>query len=601
MDFDNKGFNMTMYTVKALASIGVRDPKDKDMSGASIFAVKNGTGVNGPPVDIAVAWGQDPEASKPNQPISMDMGTVTLPLTNVKVAKLVDKVLVNAGELLQYTIRVSNVGQKDVDKDILIVKDTLDPDVVYVPQSVMMSYQFGTFEKIPIPDSLSGTPFPLDDDGLTIPIALPRRGSTVDIVFKVKIVDTMSIDKSKIVNKGILSQKGGKDGSKCASDGKELVSDKFGSNATFCFLITNTGKSHLIDFQLTNEQIGNYMEKLNITLAPGEFKMVFTTKRILKAGKNDVYVTASPAFPNGKEISDAAAVTATNPLEVGLIPFKPNIFINNTVYLGTDGKGAKCGTAAALEKVTDIYGSKVTYCFIVTNTGDTWLNTLSIQNRAINYTATISGIMAPGEKRTLFAEKLLYQDLDNMAIVMGNPVLSDGLPITGSTRVVNQDPSAVKKLTFIPSIKVENTVYLGKDGGKKCGTIEAVEFVTDYYDKPVTYCFKVKNTGETSLKSVELVDNELGYSNKTIGTLASGNYTMLFLEKKVATSLSNMANVTGKPAMADGRDLLDLSPVKCADPSQVALKDNKPSIAVENTVVLGHNGGCGTNLDQGVR
>jgi uncharacterized repeat protein (TIGR01451 family) len=622
VDFDNKGFNMTMFSVKALESIRVRDPFDKDMSGASIFAVKNGTGVRGPPVDIAVAWGQDPQVSKPNQPISMDMGTVTLPLTNVKVAKLVDKVLVNAGEFLVYTIRVANVGQKDMEKDILIVKDTLDPDVVYVAQSTVMKYQFGTFDVVTVPDSGSGTPFPLDAEGFTIPILLPRRGSTVDITFKVKIVNSLTIGKSKIVNRGILSQKNGKDlpyettsivdfkasvaiantvllgadGSKCASQSTEKVSDKLGSNVTYCFKITNTGKSHLIGIQLTDEQIGNYTQLLNTTLAPGASTTVFTTKTILKAGKNDAVVTAIPAFSNGKEISDASAVSATDPSEVGVVPFKPSIFINNTVYLGTDGKGTKCGTADALESVTDIFDSPVTYCFVVTNTGDTWLNGLSVGNKALNYTSTISGIMAPGEKRTLFVEKKIIQDLDNMAIVTGTPVMSDGLNIDGLIPISNQDPSAVKKLSFIPSIKVEDTVYLGTDGGKKCGTSAAVEFVTDFYNKPVTYCFKIINDGETSLKTVEIVNNDLAYSNKAVGTLASGQSVMLFLEKTLATTMKNTANVTGKPATANGRDLNDLRPVNASDPSQVALKDNKPSIAVENTVVLGHNGGCGTNL-----
>jgi hypothetical protein len=59
VDYQNKGLSISNFTVKALASIRLSDP-DKDMSGASIFATKPGTGKDGQPVDIAVAWGQDP-------------------------------------------------------------------------------------------------------------------------------------------------------------------------------------------------------------------------------------------------------------------------------------------------------------------------------------------------------------------------------------------------------------------------------------------------------------------------------------------------------------------------------------------------------------
>lgn len=39
------------------------DKADSDMSGAVIFATKPGTGTSGTPVDIAAAWGQNPDVS----------------------------------------------------------------------------------------------------------------------------------------------------------------------------------------------------------------------------------------------------------------------------------------------------------------------------------------------------------------------------------------------------------------------------------------------------------------------------------------------------------------------------------------------------------
>jgi uncharacterized repeat protein (TIGR01451 family) len=586
VDFTNKGFNMTKFSMKALQSIRVSDPKDKDMSGASIFAVKNGTGVDGPPVDIAVAWGQDPQVSRPNQAISMDMGTVTLPFTNVKVAKLVDKNLANAGDELVYTIRVSNVGQKVMKANVLVVKDALDADVQYIAGSTSIKYDFGTSidNKIPIPDSATGTPFPLDMDGFLIPTELPRRGSSLDISFKVKMNTVLTTNKSKIVNKGtVKSVTGGPelpfgvttiidfkpsvrvdntvmlgvDGSKCATQSSEFVSEKYGANVTYCFKVTNTGSSHLINIQLSDEQIGNYALRLNTTLAPGASTTVFTSRQLEAAGKNDVIVKASPAFPSGAEISDASAVTATDPSSVGLIPYTPNILIDNRVYLGNDG-GVKCNTTAALESVKNIITSPVTYCFVVTNTGDSWLNALTIKNNALNYTTSIAGILAPGQQRLVSLPGQIMQDLVNMAVVSGTPVLSSGVAIPNMSPVSNQDPSAVEKLTFIPGIKVDNTAYLGTNGGTSCGSSAAVEYVSDYFDKPVTYCFKITNVGETALQNVKIFNPDIAFNNTNVGTLALGASVVLFSERKISKSFINTAKVIGTPFTTDGRALVDL-------------------------------------------
>lgn len=41
-------------------------------------------------------------------------------------------------------------------------------------------------------------------------------------------------------------------------------------------------------------------------------------------------------------------------------------------------------------------------------------------------------------------------------------------------------------------------VYLGDDGGAKCGTDEPVEVVQGIHGSQATYCFVVTNTGDVS-------------------------------------------------------------------------------------------------------
>ena len=617
IDFQNKGFNTTKFTVPALGSIRVADPKDKDMSGASIFAVKKGTGLDGPSVDIAVAWGQDPSVSRLRQDLSMDMGTVTLPFTNLKISKLVDKTVAEIGDELTYTIRVTNVGQRNVNGGIVIIKDVLDASVSYIPQSVSMKYNFGDFASVTIQDSTTGTPFPLDSPGYTIPVQIPRRGASLDISFRVQIAADLT-GKSRIVNTGTLSQPDaqdipyetttiidykaaiavdntvvqGSDGSICATNSTESVSDKPGANVTYCFKISNTGRSYLANIQVNNTQLGKYSQMLQTLLAPNSSITIVTTQPIVADGKNDVVITASPVYSSGMEISDATRVMATDSSSVKVIPFMPNITIDNRVYIGNDGSGTKCHSNNATETAVDIFETPVTYCFTVRNNGDTWLNQVFIENKALNYTFEITDTMAPNETRLVFYESSIKQDLSNMAFVSGQPVDSAGLIVPLSSKVVSQDSSSVTKLSFIPSIGVENTVYLGNDGGNKCGTAAAVEFVSDFFNSPVTYCFKITNTGETALANVSIVNNDISYSNYATGKIASGSSVMLHRDGTISQSIQNVVTVAGTPEMEDGRGLGDLSRISSSDASEVGLKDNVPSVSITNHVVLGHDRDC---------
>jgi hypothetical protein len=103
IDYKNTGVNVVSRSVGYLESIIVTDP-DKDMSGASIWAVKKGQTRDGTPVDIAVAWGQNPAVSDPDQALSLDMGTTIPPYSAIKVAKTVDKAVVIPGEFKDFRL-----------------------------------------------------------------------------------------------------------------------------------------------------------------------------------------------------------------------------------------------------------------------------------------------------------------------------------------------------------------------------------------------------------------------------------------------------------------------------------------------------------------
>lgn len=587
------------------------------MSGAIIFAVKRGSDKYGAPVDIAVAYGQDPFVSEDNQPISMDLGTVVLPLPLIKVAKLVDKSVVVPGEEMTYTIRVVNIGQRKLESDLLTVKDVLDSDVSYVANSASYASTTGVISA-PIPDSSTGTAFPLDGEGFSIPLEIFRRGGAVDITFKVKLLS--STKKSKIVNKGTLSQTNlpdlpfdassvveygasvridntvylGPGGEvKCHNEAAEYVEDYIGSNVTYCFAVTNTGKSHLGDIRISSVALGySNVPNATLILAPGQTRIWVSNQRISQALNNEAVVLANPVFSSGLAIPDLDDVTSADPSAVGTIQYKANINITNTVHSGWDN-GAACGTNRTFKSIMDFLSTPVTYCFIVTNNGDTHLNTLVVDNRALNFSRPISGILAPKNSTRFSVQSTLRMDLENVAVATAIPVLSRGEVIPGLEPVVSADKSGVALSTVLPVVSIQNKVYLGTDGGKKCNTKDAVEFVADFINKNVTYCFRVINSAGMPLTNLTVTVPELRLTrSNTTAVLRQSEVWAFHLDSKVTGPLKNTATVTASGALLSTRKVIEGLPhVTASDPSEVGSLLSGAGVDIQNTVYLGHNAG----------
>jgi uncharacterized repeat protein (TIGR01451 family) len=218
IDYNNSG-SRTGYDirqVRQLESVRIRNPYTKDMSGALIFARKwdrnNASqtiataSVDWPEVDIASAWGQDPNVSDPDQDISLDLGTVVLPFKSIFVSKWASSNPIVPGQRLTYTIRVINVGQSNIRAGKFWIVDPILDQAQYVPGTTTYSRDLGV-TKVPVPDSSSGTPFPLDGQGITNMYDLNRRGDAHDISFDV-IIDSDALVRTTVVNKGYINEPG---------------------------------------------------------------------------------------------------------------------------------------------------------------------------------------------------------------------------------------------------------------------------------------------------------------------------------------------------------------------------------------------------------
>ncbi len=169
----------TNFTVVNLQSLKIYDPS-RSQTGMRIYTV-NGT-------LLTAAWGEDADRALPGNPY-IDAGTTVLPFPTpviLKTAFVTNDVApagLSIGDTVQYSVQIDNKGLLPLGNTVVI--DAPSTNLVYVSSSTTLN---GT----PIADSVSGTPFPLDGTGYTIPIILSRGSSMFQYQFQILSGGTVS-------------------------------------------------------------------------------------------------------------------------------------------------------------------------------------------------------------------------------------------------------------------------------------------------------------------------------------------------------------------------------------------------------------------------
>jgi hypothetical protein len=229
-------------------------------------------------------------------------------------------------------------------------------------------------------------------------------------------VNSVINNKSKIINTGTLTQVGGgvlpfevttaliieaaiqlkhtlyrgrDGGAKCGTPAAvKNITEVYGTDVTHCFQVLNRNVTLLGGVSLTVPDL-KFAFVFNGTLAAGASRTTFVEAKIeaallpLVGGKFaktltniDAFVEATPLFNSGLPI-DTNNVTSSDAVTVAMTLPGASVAVNNTVYVGDDN-GAQCDTSS--NQLTDITGTLVTYCFVVTNTGNTSLNNIRVTN-----------------------------------------------------------------------------------------------------------------------------------------------------------------------------------------------------------------------------
>ncbi|MGV8848839.1 MAG: beta strand repeat-containing protein [Propionibacteriaceae bacterium] len=302
-----------------------------------------------------------------------------------------------------------------------------------------------------------------------------------------------------------------------------------GSTVLYTFVVTNTGNLPLTGVGVSDPKVGPVTCPVT-TLAPGAAttctKSYALTQADVNAGTVVNTATATGTPPTG------AAVTATSSATI-------NISRTATMTLAKTA-GTPSGTTA---------GSTLAYSFLVTNTGNVTLTSITIVDAKVpSYTCPVT-TLAPGTSTTCSATHTITQaEID--AGVVTNFATTSATPPAGMS-APSANSTTTTPLTRTPAIALDKQ-YSGMTGQTVGST--------------VSYSFVVSNTGNVTLAGIWLQDAKVTSTSCPTTTLAvgaavtcTGTYTLTQADVD-AGHVSNTANATGygpNGAAVTGSDTVD--------------------------------------------
>jgi len=226
------------------------------------------------------------------------------------------------------------------------------------------------------------------------------------------------------------------------------------------------------------------------------------------------------------------------------VVINPSVSIQKTVMLGANGPQ----TCPGSEVVTGTSGATATYCYFISNTGDTTLSNLSISDAGANLNVPN---LAPGGVTTDVRTFSIQASVSTLATVTGTPVDALGNAYPNQANVANADGATVNMQVInqpSPSIMIAKTVVLNNTA-----TCPGSEQVSGPADASLTYCYAIANTGDTVLQNVTIVDNAANPAiSINVGTIGIGGATMQSASATIQGSANIAARVTATPVTGAG-------------------------------------------------
>jgi uncharacterized repeat protein (TIGR01451 family) len=239
-----------------------------------------------------------------------------------------------------------------------------------------------------------------------------------------------------------------------AADGDIYYIDS-AQGVTYTYVVTNTGEVALDMLAQGYGLVDNICSPVtyvsgddgNDLLDVGEQWVYECVQTISIDTTNVVTATGNPVDDQGNDLPGNDA-TDSDDAVVDLV--SPAITLAKTVYEGQDS-GASC---PGVELILVDVGVGITYCFEVTNSGDTYISvdeTTVISDTTLGIpTETVSGVggstflLAPTESATFYYETTATQTLTNTADATGTPTDPNGVPLGGDDVTSPPDTASVE-------------------------------------------------------------------------------------------------------------------------------------------------------------
>ena len=594
VDYDGDGTADDSFDLDRLESVRVSDPTDNNMSGAIIWAVDQATGND--TVDIAVAYGQDPE-TRASESVSLDLGTVIPPLPELESAKLVSLSndadgdgVYSSGDTVTYTIVVANSGRVDVGAGGYVIDDfgvpvfdtTTEGDgqgpLTYVAGSARVDFApYAGGDVVSISDdALGATLFPLDGAGW----ASTRTIAAGDVHLlrfeaKIKDFDDLAPGTTSFTNEGAMVANGlglldefsvtrelsftpdvniekYTNGVDVTSGAGPTLAN--GSAVTWTYVVTNTGNTALANVVVTDDQEGTITSFTGDTDNDGILDLseawTFTKTGTAQNGAyvNLATVAGDAAYADavgGQAVlvpvaNGGATVTDTDASRyVGV----QTGAITGTVFddANADGQEEGLGIAGATVELLDAGGNVVGTTTADAN-GDYAFTGLLPADYAVRF-------QTPGGRFDAVSPQNQGADATDSDADAGT--LTTGLiTVPAGVTVSDIDQGFYTQNPTNPAIDIEkftNSVDVASGNGPDLLVGSAV-----------TWTYVVKNTGDAALANVSVVDDQEGVITSFTGDTDNDNIldvteTWTFTKSGVATlgQYQNEAVVTADAAFAD--------------------------------------------------
>ncbi|WP_127492267.1 DUF7507 domain-containing protein [Paenibacillus glycanilyticus] len=422
-------------------------------------------------------------------PVSDTATIVVPPILEIYLVKSVNPQVAAPGETVLYTINVTNAGNDRL-TNIRITDPVLNVDQIY--------------EAIDPGDSII----------VTVPFVIPANALQGETIVNVASVTTDQIGPAqsdavvKVLGQPAISL------TKSVSPPQAARGDQ----VTYTLVIANKGNTVLSDVRLTDPLIG--LDEVIGTLAIGEERTLNIPFIVPDLSVNPIVNTAAVSGT-----FETLTVTDIDEASLDILIPEPSIAINKSV-----------------DQTQAIAGSTVLFTFTVTNTGNTALTNVVINDPLLGYINTIAAL-EPGVS-VIETVPLTIPPTAAAGTIINNTV------IVTSTETPPQEESVIVTVVGVPELSITKTPSVEN----------ALPGAT------VTYTITVTNTGNVPLTNVIVQDALLGLSTviPTLGIGASQSFTPSFVipvGTPIGTVIQNRST-----AASDQTDTIDTTANVLVDP-----------------------------------